>query len=480
MDERTSPEVRAEADAADIQARRQRRAQRRRERAEQLKAAEAKASAKPQAPAKADANTALARIEPAKIVAADGGGALAEAPQQDPFEVARVAREARMLEIRGELRRRRRWRSAMMLLRFIIFVLGPTAFVGWYYYEKATDMYVAESSMVFKSGGAAAPAGGGLLGGLLGATPTDSIALQEYILSRDIVERLEREHGWISHFQSEDIDEWHRLDADANIDDAHGYYAGNLLWSGKVKVSYDTLEGIVRLEVTGATPEAAKRFADAIISYGEELVNQLNERSRTDGVRMATAQVSKARSGLLEAQAKVASVQEQLNIFSVEAEAGALQGEITALEAEIRAIDAQIENLKTITSNENDTRFVPLRTDRTIKTSQVEALRSQLTGGGQGVSGPSMAQLSSELELARVDQVAAQMMYSSALTSQEAAVSQAAQQSLFLETVVPPKVPEKAAKPYRLQNTGLVFLILFATYIIGLLTISLIREQAAI
>ena len=208
MDERTSPEVRAEADAADIQARRQRRAQRRRERAEQLKAAEAKASAKPQAPAKADANTALARIEPAKIVAADGGGALAEAPQQDPFEVARVAREARMLEIRGELRRRRRWRSAMMLLRFIIFVLGPTAFVGWYYYEKATDMYVAESSMVFKSGGAAAPAGGGLLGGLLGATPTDSIALQEYILSRDIVERLEREHGWISHFQSEDIESW--------------------------------------------------------------------------------------------------------------------------------------------------------------------------------------------------------------------------------------------------------------------------------
>ena len=72
------------------------------------------------------------------------------------------------------------------------------------------------------------------------------------------------------------------------------------------------------------------------------------------------------------------------------------------------------------------------------------------------------------------------MMYNSALTNHQAAIQYASEQSLFLEVVTQPTSPTKATRPKRLQNTGLVFLVLFATYIIGLLTVSLIREQAAI
>ncbi|MEM7525943.1 MAG: hypothetical protein AAF360_19750, partial [Pseudomonadota bacterium] len=137
--------------------------------------------------------------------------------------------------------------------------------------------------------------------------------------------------------------------------------------------------------------------------------------------------------------------------------------------------------LKTVARNENDSRFIPYRTDLEIKTKQLRDLRGKLTGGEAGsTQGPSMAELSADLSLARVDETTATMMYSSALTSMEAALATASSQSLFLETVVRPSLPDKATKPNRLQNTGLVFLILFAAYIIGLLTISLIREQAAI
>ncbi|MEL7463562.1 MAG: hypothetical protein AAFN79_05820 [Pseudomonadota bacterium] len=404
----------------------------------------------------------------------------APAVDNEAFEAARRAREARMREIRNELRRRRRWRALGMIARLAIFVLIPTAFVGWYYFEKATDMYVSEASMIFKSGSNAST-GGGLLGAVMGSSPTDSVALQEYIKSRDILERLDREHGIIAHYKSEDIDWWHRLDADATFDDAFKHYAGSFLWPGKVKVSYDIAEGIVRLQIIAATPEAANRFNAAIISYGEELVNGLNERSRNDGVRMADIQVEKAREDLMAAERKVAGVQEKQNSFSATGEATAIQSEITVLEAEVRAIDGQIAQLRTITTNEDDTRFIPYRTQRGILEEQIAVLRSRLTGGGEmNVGGPSMAQLSSELRLAETDVLAANMMYQSALTARESALQFAAEQSLFLEVVTQPTTPTKATRPKRLQNTGLVFLILFASYIIGLLTFSLIREQAAI
>ena len=423
---------------------------------------------------------ALARIEPKEVARAPKPGALADTVPNDAFEIARAQREARMKEIRNELRRRRRLRSLGILVRFLIFVIGPTAFVGWYYYEKATDMYVSESALIFKSGASAIPGAGGLFGSIGGfGNITESVSVQEYIQSRDILERLETEHGMITHFQSEEIDEFHRLKADATFDDAHKYYKGGFLRSGKVSVSYDTAEGIMRLEVTGATPAAAQQFSQAIISYSEELVNSLNERSRNDGVRSAEENVAEARQALLDAQRRVSDVQEKLNIFSLETEAGALQSRILAAETALAEIDAQIAKLETVAKDPNDSRFVPLRLDRQLKMDELTDLRARLTGGDQA-KGPSMARLGADLELARTDQLTANLMYTSALNSLETAIATAESQSTYLETVVQPSKPTKADKPARLQNTGLVFLISFALYILGLLTISLIREQAAI
>lgn len=491
MDERAEgkPDAEGEEEAAALRARRLARRRERQAMADVALAAanqatrreaarESASMAEDASPAEAQQTRALGRIEP--VARRDAPDVPAVITPEDAFEIARAARESRMQDIRSELRRRRRHRAAGMALRFLIFVLIPTGVVAWYYYEKATDMYVSESALIFKSG--SGTAGGGLLGSILGGAGSvqDSVALQEYILSRDIVERLDREEGWISHFQSTAIDPLHRLKADANIDEAHSYYAGGFIRAGKVTVGYDAAEGLMRLEMIAATPEAAKRFSDAIIAYGEELVNALNARSRGDGVKFARANVAAARGELRDAQRQVAVVQEQLNIFSIESEAGALQARISVLETEIDQILGQIAALETVTTNRNDSRFAPLRTDLEIKTRQLRELRGKLTGGEGAPAGLSMAQLSSELELARVDQATTQMMYASALTSLETAIASATEQSLYLETVVRPAVPQVSSKPERLANTGLVFLILFATYIIGLLTISLIREQAAI
>ena len=432
---------------------------------------------------KAPKMTELARIKPTSIQAPSGTGQqIAEPIQQDDgFAAAQAARDSRMRDIRKELRRRRRLRTFWILVRFLIFVILPTAAVGWYYYEKATDMYVSVSALVFKGGAAAggdSGGGGGLFGGASGPVSNPAVDLQEFILSRDMLRLLDEEHDYIGHFKSEDIDEVHRLAADASFDDAYSYYKGSLLLSGKIEVSYDLTEGIIRMEVVGATAEAAKRFSEAIIAYGEQRVNDLNDRSRNDGVRLAEKSLEDAKQGLVDAQLNVNRVQEELEIFSTDAAAASLQGRILATEQLIDEVRSQIRKLETIAKDPNDSRYVPLRLELRELQTELDELRGRLTGSSGG--GPSLSELNSRMALANIELLAANQQYSAAITSMETALQSASAQSLYLETVVSPNLAEKASRPDRVTNTALVFLILFAAYIIGLLTISVIREQAAI
>lgn len=71
-------------------------------------------------------------------------------------------------------------------------------------------------------------------------------------------------------------------------------------------------------------------------------------------------------------------------------------------------------------------------------------------------------------------------MPSSALPSPEAAMAAASGRSLHPEAAGRPSEPRNASRPNRPANAGLVFLVLFATYIIGFPTISPIRDRAAI
>lgn len=436
-----------------------------------------------QQPREAPRMTELARIKPTSIQAPSASASLAEAiPQDNGFAAAQAARDSRMRDIRKELRRRRRLRTMWILLRFLIFVILPTAAVGWYYFEKATDMYVSVSALVFKGGaatGGESGSGGGLFGGAAGPVSNPAVDLQEFILSRDMLKRLDEEHDYIAHFQSEDIDEFHRLAADASFDDAYSYYKGGLLLSGKIEVSYDLTEGIIRMEVVGASSEAAQRFSEAIIAYGEQRVNDLNDRSRNDGVRLAEKSLGEAKQGLVDAQLNVNTVQEEMEIFSTQAEADALQGRILQTEQLIDEVRSQIRKLETVAKDPNDSRYIPLRLELRELQTELDELRSRLTGSGNA-NRPSLSELNSRMALANIELLAANQRYSAAITSMEMAIQSASAQSLYLETVVAPNLAEDSSRPDRVTSTALVFLILFAAYIIGLLTISVIREQAAI
>ena len=119
----------------------------------------------------------------------------------------------------------RRQRARTLLLRVSLVVVLPTALAGIYYGLIATDQYESVSAITVES---ADVGGAGGLESLIGIVPgasagKDAMAVREYILSRDVLARLNREHNFIAHFQSENADVLSRLAKDATFEEAYEY-----------------------------------------------------------------------------------------------------------------------------------------------------------------------------------------------------------------------------------------------------------------
>lgn len=385
-------------------------------------------------------------------------------------------RAERVEAIRRDLVRRRRRKGLGMLLKLWAFVALPTMAVAWFLWFEASDLYRSESSFVVQSRESAAGIGtsGGFLGALLGGGGGiyDPVAVQTYILSRDVLQRLDQEHGWIAHFQSPQLDVLHRLPPDASFEDAYDHY------SDMVEVSFDPTEGLIEMSVVAAGPDEAQRFGQSIIGYSEEMVDELSNRIRTDAIEDAERNLAAAEERLKAAQEQEAELRKTLDTFSVEGEFATEMGIIAGMETELEDMKGKLSGLRQVTSD-SDPRVGRLRDQIATLSAQVEKRRANVTGAGRGEAG-SLADIHADLARAQLDVQAGMAIFTAALEAREIARADAARQHRYLSVVAAPSLPDEPNYPQKWQVTALAFLGFLGGYIVISLTVSLIREQASI
>src|SRR5260370_34229454 len=77
-----------------------------------------------------------------------------------------------------------------------------------------------------------------------------------------------------------------------------------------VSVETDTSTGVTALRVKAYRPEDAHTLASALLSYSEQLINDLNERARRDTLDTARNQVDRA-------EQRIAELQTELTVYRV-------------------------------------------------------------------------------------------------------------------------------------------------------------------
>src|SRR5690606_444516 len=127
----------------------------------------------------------------------------------------------------------------------------------------------------------------------------DTLVVRDYILSREMLQELDREGAFSAHWQRSDIDLLARLDEDAGLEETFEHY------QDQVGVSFDSNSGVLTLRVRATDPGTARDVAAKIISASEAMVNRLSERERLDSTRDAEARVVESEARLTKARQAV-------------------------------------------------------------------------------------------------------------------------------------------------------------------------------
>ncbi len=385
-------------------------------------------------------------------------------PQSGPLGLHEVER------IQRDIVRRRRRNLMFLGARLGSFVFLPTILCMFYFAFWATQSYATKSEFIVQQAEVSSAAGGGLLGGTAMATSQDSILVQDYLLSRGAMQRLDEEYGYREHFSDPSIDALQRIPPDASNEDLYRHYQNH------VTVGYDPTEGVLRMEVSALTPEMSRIFSEALISYAEERVDQITERKRADQMRGANQTFVDAEAKMVEAQNTVLALQEQLGVLDPQSETAGLMNQINTLEIQLTEKRLQLSQLL---DNErpNQARVAGVEGDIERLTQLIADLRSQMTneGGNQN----SLASITARLRIAEVDLETRTMVMQESLQQLEAARIEANRQVRFLSVGVTPVPPDEPTYPRVFENTLIAFLIFGAIYLLVSVTVAILREQVS-
>jgi capsular polysaccharide transport system permease protein len=416
-----------------------------------------------------DASRALTTSEGPKLPKTVEG--TAKLPSSDILE--RLNREDEISRIQQDIAKRRQRKMLLLVARLLVFVGIPTLFAGFYFYRIATPMYATKSAFIIQQAEAASAAGSGLSSMLKGTSfgsSQDSIAVQDYLTSRDAMLRLDADAGFKAHFSSQAIDPIQRLPENPSNEAAYKVYLD------RVSIGYDPTEGLLRMEVVAADPETSQEFSDLLVKYAEEQVDHLTQRLREDQMKGARESLADAESKMKAAQEKVVLLQEQLGIISPDAETAAIMTQISGFDTQLQQkrlslqqlLDNPLPNQARVEGTQGDIRRLE---------DIIADLRRQLTEASNGAG--SLARISAEQRMAEVDLATRQAMVAQAIQALEASRIEANRQVRYLSMSSRPVAPDEPTYPRKFENTLLALLVFSGIYLMASLTAAVLREQVS-
>jgi capsular polysaccharide transport system permease protein len=348
----------------------------------------------------------------------------------------------------------------------------PTLIAGVYFFGIASDLYSSEvkfivrgpskgpSSAISSMLGSAAAAGGS----------EDTYAVLDYITSRDAARRLEREvdlRGLLSRPEGDLVTRfpgvwfWR-----------HDFES--LYWSYQrfISVERDTQSGVSTLVVKAYRPEDAQRIARALLDFSEQLVNQLNERSRQDLVGAFQREVEQT-------EQQIAKIGTQLTAYRIEQKMRDPKSAATGPVELLAQMNSQQTNaraqLAELIRNSPNSPQIPLIQTRIASLDKLIAeQRAKITGDNNSV-----ATALTEYERLDVQKLLAEKTLGSTLASLESAKLEAQKQQLYLETIAQPNLADYPLYPKRVTSFATVVVSCLLAYGIAWLLIASVREHAA-
>ena len=347
----------------------------------------------------------------------------------------------------------------------------PTLVAGVYFFAIASDLYLSEAKFIVRSPKQVQTSSiGALLQSTgLGRAVDDTAVVEDFIMSRDAVRKLERENDLRAIFDRPEGDFVTRFPGILMCSDFEALFRR---YDHFVSVETDNTSGVTALRVKAYRPEDAQMIARALVGYSEQLVNELNERARRDALDTARREVDRAEQQISQIQKELTTYRVQQKMLDPKtASNGVLEliGQMNAAQATART------QLGELLKNSPNSPQIPL-----VKT-RIASLDTLIAEERAKLSGEtnSVVTTLTEYERLTLDRELAEKALASAFTSLEAARLEAQRQQLYIETIAQPNLADYPLYPKRLLSFGMVLASCLLAYGIAWLLVMSAREHAA-
>ena len=346
-------------------------------------------------------------------------------------------------------------------------VILASLLVVFYYTWGATPRYVSQVQFVVKqSSGSELPLAGLAAIGASSPSMRDAQILKQYIESPEMAIALDKAVGLKAHYESTQWDPISRLSAGSTQEEYVEYYLNH------IKVSYDEMSEILKVEIQSFDPAYSLKLAKALISTSETFINQLGEGMAKQQLNYAKQEVDRAYQTLKAQQLKLVEFQDKFELYSPEAQSAALVTAINTLESEVISVETELKSLSAY--------MQPDAAEVKAKQFKLEALKEQLIQERAKLTNQdstSLNKVNVDFKEIELNTTLAADLYKSALTSLEMVRADAFKKLKHLLIVEQPRLAQEESYPKRLHSIFTWFAILLLTYFVGRLVLAIIRDH---
>jgi capsular polysaccharide transport system permease protein len=319
-----------------------------------------------------------------------------------------------------------------------------------YWASIASDRYVSEASVIIrKTDSVAAPAFdlSMLVAGIAGVNRADQLLLREYLLSVDMLKKLDaaldlRAHygdprrDWVSRLWLKDMEWFHRH------------------YLSRVAIDYDDFAGVLRIKAQAYDPETALAISNLLVREGEGYMNQIGHEMTETQVNFLTTQVNLAQLRFQQASQSLLAFQNQKGLLSPQATAESLNVLIAKLEAQRAQLQTQLASLPR-TLDRDHPNLMMLKQSLAALDRQIGEEKAKLANP----TGKTLNTTMEEFQRLQMEVSFTQELYKAALTALEKGRIDATRMLEKVSVLQAPTLPEYPMEPRRIYNTVVTLLL---------------------
>lgn len=332
----------------------------------------------------------------------------------------------------------------------VILILAVLASAYWLVF--ASNRYVSEANVIIrKTDSVGAPSFdlGMLVSGVATVDRANQLLLRDYLLSVDMLKKLDESLDLRTHYSSSDHDLVSRMwFQDASLEWFHRHYLR------RVEVEFDDFSGVLRIKVQAYNPEMAQAITQQLVQEGERYMNVLGHEMAQVQVNFLVTQVDQAQERFQKASQDLLNYQNKAGLLSPQATAESINAIVAALEGQRAQLQTQLASLPK-TLDKDHPNILMLKQSLRAVDAQIKEEKLKLATP----SGGTLNAYVEEFYRLEMNVKFTQELYKSSLTALEKGRIDATRMLEKVSVLQSATLPEYPMEPRRLYNTLVTLLL---------------------